>query len=211
MPSLHQVADKSVPATGAFATSPSLLERARGNDADAWKRIVHLYGPLVDHWCRRASLSRDDSDEVVQDIFLSVTKQLTQFRRDRPNDTFRGWLRVIAQRRIADYFRGIADQPLATGGTTAFRRINESPDPFVDDPDAESEEASVTQRALEFIRPEFEPRTWLAFRRTAIEGKTPADIAVELQMSPSAIRMAKSRVLNRLRQELDGLGPAWQV
>jgi hypothetical protein len=46
---LDSDADHSTPSTGAFATSPSLLERARGNDADAWKRIVSLYGPLVDH------------------------------------------------------------------------------------------------------------------------------------------------------------------
>ncbi len=185
--------------------------RACRKDAEAWRRIVHLYAPLVDHWCRQAALSNDDTDDVVQDIFLSVAKQLDQFRYDRPKDTFRGWLRVIAQRRIADHFRRVSDRPVAAGGTTAFRQINESPDPFVDDPDAESEEASVTQRALELIRSDFEPKTWLAFRRTAIEGKAPADISNELQMSPSAIRMAKSRVLNRLRQELDGLARSWQV
>ncbi len=215
MPSFDLAADQSTPAasavaTGAFATSPSLLERARGKDADAWKRIVHLYGPLVDHWCRQASLSRDDCDDVVQDIFLSVAKQLTQFRHDRPNDTFRGWLRVIAQRRIADHFRRVADRPQAEGGTTALRLINQTPDPLAADHDAESEETDITHRALELVRHEFEPKTWTAFWRTAINSALPADVALELNMSPSAIRMAKSRVLNRLRQELDGL-IAWPM
>src|SRR2546421_498298 len=33
-------------------TSLTLLERARGRDADAWARLVGLYAPLVDAWCR---------------------------------------------------------------------------------------------------------------------------------------------------------------
>src|SRR5438105_2479669 len=35
-------------------TSKSLLERARTNDAEAWRRIVALYQPLVRLWCGRA-------------------------------------------------------------------------------------------------------------------------------------------------------------
>lgn len=199
--------DQSPPTGGALVTSPSLLVRACDKDADAWRRIVKLYAPLVSHWCRQAGLSKDDEDDVVQDIFLSVAKQLDQFRYDRPTDTFRGWLRVIAQRRIADHFRRAEDRPLAVGGTTALRQMKSSPDPFIDDPDAESEETSVTQRALELIRPEFEHKTWMAFRLTTIECRTPADISAELGMSPMAIRTDKSRVLNRLRHELDGLCP----
>jgi DNA-directed RNA polymerase specialized sigma24 family protein len=113
-------AEQFDPAKKGLTTSPSLLERARGDDTDAWKRIVHLYGPLVDHWCQRASISRDDSEDVVQDIFLSVAKQLKQFRYDRPQDSFRGWLRVITQRRIADYSRRIADRPRAEGVPPLF-------------------------------------------------------------------------------------------
>lgn len=193
------------PQSVALPTSPSLLLRACSNDSDAWRKIVHLYGPLVDRWCRLASIEGHDVDDVVQDIFLSVSKQLTQFRYDRPQDSFRGWLRVIAQRRIADFYRRHADRPAAVGGTTAYRRLNDSPDPLIDDPEAESEEASITQRALELIRSEFEPRTWQAFWRTAVEAALPADIAAELNMTQSAVRMAKSRVLRRLRDELTGL------
>ena len=207
--------EESTSAIDGLATSCSLLERARSNDTDAWKRIVNLYGPLVNHWCVQASISRDQTEDVVQDIFLSVARQLRRFRYDRPRDSFRGWLRVIAQRRISDYFRRISDRPRAEGGTTAFRRIKQLPDPLVDeslagklpadDPDAESEEIDVIFRAMELIRPDFEPKTWTAFWRTVVDAVTPADVAVELSMSAPAVRMAKSRVLSRLRRELDGL------
>ena len=45
---------------GFAPTSLTLLERARGDDAVAWHRLVDLYGPLVHYWCRRAGLGGTD-------------------------------------------------------------------------------------------------------------------------------------------------------
>jgi len=50
------------------------------------------------------------------------------------------------------------------------------------------------------VRSEFEERTWRAFWMTVVEGRTPAEIAVEMEVTPTAIRMAKSRVLRRLKE-----------
>jgi RNA polymerase sigma-70 factor (ECF subfamily) len=67
-------------------------------------------------------------------------------------------------------------------------------------------ERSLFRRGLELIRREFEHRTWQAFWRTAVDGRAAADVAAELGMSPGAVRVAKSRVLQRLRSELGDLG-----
>jgi acyl carrier protein len=63
----------------------------------------------------------------------------------------------------------------------------------------------LSRRALELVRAEFENRTWEAFWRTAVDGQAPADVAEDLGMSLHAVYKAKSRVLRRLRQELNGL------
>jgi RNA polymerase sigma-70 factor (ECF subfamily) len=55
------------------------------------------------------------------------------------------------------------------------------------------------------IEPEFEPATWRAFRALVLEGKRTAEVAAELGISPNAVRIAKSRVLSRFRQEIDGI------
>ena len=60
-------------------------------------------------------------------------------------------------------------------------------------------------RALESIRGEFEERTWLAFWETAVVGRPAGDVASDLSMSPGAVRVAKSRVLRRCREELGDL------
>jgi RNA polymerase sigma-70 factor (ECF subfamily) len=60
-------------------------------------------------------------------------------------------------------------------------------------------------RALALIRGDFEPRTWAAFWRSAVEGATAAEVSSELNLSIDAVYQAKSRVLRRLREELQGL------
>jgi RNA polymerase sigma-70 factor (ECF subfamily) len=67
---------------------------------------------------------------------------------------------------------------------------------------ADPAERTLFRRGLELIRREFEVRTWQAFWRTAVDGRATADVAAELGMSPGAVRVAKSRVLQRLRSEL---------
>jgi RNA polymerase sigma-70 factor (ECF subfamily) len=52
------------------------------------------------------------------------------------------------------------------------------------------------------VRVDFEEATWLAFWRTAVEGKSPQEVARQLDMSVGAVYIAKSRVLARLRDQV---------
>jgi RNA polymerase sigma-70 factor (ECF subfamily) len=61
---------------------------------------------------------------------------------------------------------------------------------------------ALVQAALEFIEGEVHGPTWRAFWKVAVEGRTPAEVAAELGMTPGAVRVAKCRVLARLRAEL---------
>ena len=71
--------------------------------------------------------------------------------------------------------------------------------------DDETTRSELAHRALELMKTDFETQTWTAFIRTAVDGQTAGDVAAELGMSVGAVYVAKSRVLHRLRSELDGL------
>jgi RNA polymerase sigma-70 factor, ECF subfamily len=190
------------------ATSPSLLERVKADDAAAWDRLVTLYAPLVFHWCRRWDLQDEDAADVFQEVFQAVATHIADFRRARKEDTFRGWLRTITRNKVHDHFRRLGRQPRGVGGTDAQIRLVQlpAPEPPEDDPAAEEKaERGLFYRALDLIRGEFEERTWQAFWRTAVDGAAPKDVAAELSMRPGAVRVAKSRVLRRLREELGDL------
>jgi RNA polymerase sigma-70 factor (ECF subfamily) len=188
------------------ATPLSLLERLRANDADAWRRLVVLYRPLVLFWCGRAGVHAEDAEDVAQGVFAAAAHGLVGFRHDREGDTFRGWLGTVTRNQIFLHFRRNKNQPPAVGGSDAWQNLQELADPIAAPDDAEEAEIGlIYRRALDLVRGEFEDRTWQAFWRTAVEGRTPAELAESLGMSPAAIRQAKSRVLRRLKQEMGEL------
>jgi RNA polymerase sigma-70 factor (ECF subfamily) len=187
------------------ATSRSLIERLKADDAEAWDRLIVLYGPLVYHWCRRWDLRDQDIADILQDVFQAVAAHIGTFRKERDSDTFRGWLRTIARNKIQDYFRRIGREPGGVGGTDAQIRLASLPDARLvedDDPPEETAERLLIRRGLDLIRDEFEDRSWKAFWGTAVDGRDTKEVAHELRMSPGAVRVAKSRVLRRLREEL---------
>lgn len=168
--------------------------------------MLHLYTPLVRAWCHHQGVSGADADDVAQDVFQAVVTGLAQFQKDRPEDTFRGWLRGITRHKLLDSFRRRSSQPQAQGGTSAGQQMQQVPQPEVTLPEETPEQvADLYQRALELVKSEFEQNTWRAFWRTAVDGQSPADTAAELGMSAPAVRMAKSRVLHRLKQEIGDL------
>jgi RNA polymerase sigma-70 factor, ECF subfamily len=190
------------------ATSRSLLERLKADDAAAWDRLVGLYTPLVYRWCRRWGLREQEIADVLQDVFQAVATHIASFRKERAGDTFRGWLRTIARNKVNDHFRRQGREPEGAGGTEAQARLAGLPESPVPESGSSSEDRAdrlLLCRVLDLIRSEFEVRTWQAFWRTAVEGQSPAEVAGELGMSAGAVRVAKSRILRRLREELGEL------
>ncbi len=194
----------SLPAGG--STSRSLLADARLADPEAWERLARLYAPLVAYWCRRWGVADQDVVDVLQDVFAAVANHLDRFRKDRPEDTFRGWLLTIARNKTHDYLRRRGQEPAATGGTEAALRLQQVLDPH--SAGEASDEADVAifdavlRNALDAIRGEFHEQTWRAFWGVVVEGRATADVAADLKMRPGTVRVAKSRVLLRLRREL---------
>ncbi len=187
--------------------SSTLLERIRGRQPEAWQRLVQLCGPLVYRWCRQYEVARDDAPDLVQEVFAVVALHVDGFHRDRPGDSFAAWLRTVTRNVILGYFRSRRGQPVAQGGTDAqqrFLQVPELPEP-VEASDVQEASSVIVPLGLELVRAEFESRTWEAFRRVVIERQPSARVAVELGMNIEAVYQAKSRVLRRLRQELDGL------
>ncbi len=192
------------------ATTRSLIVGLKGQDDGAWMRLVRLYTPLVYHWCQRHNLSHDDILDVVQEVFRAVAENIDRFRKERTGDTFRGWLRVITRSKAMDVHRRSRNEVRGAGGSEALRRLEAIPAPEravdaeadrIDDTEAKT---ILFRRALELVRENFRERTWTAFWRVVVDERTPAEVADEMGMNPGAVRVAKSRVLQRLRLELDG-------
>src|SRR5262249_9818827 len=159
--------------------------------------------PLVYRWCRRWDLPEQDIADIFQEVFQAVATHVATFHRERPGDTFRGWLRTITQNKVHDHFRKRGREPGGAGGTEAQIQLAQLPAAESRSSDDDSRNADRTAerqlfaRALELIRNEFEDRTWRAFWQTTVDGRAAPEVALDLGMSPGAVRVAKSRVLRR--------------
>jgi RNA polymerase sigma-70 factor (ECF subfamily) len=181
-------------------THGSLLEQLRrpGEQA-AWERFVQLYTPLLQMWARRLGLAEADAADLVQDVLTVLVEKLPAFRYD-PAKRFRGWLWTIFIHKARDRHRALPWESLDPP---------ERADATVSDPAEELAEREyrgyLVRRALELIQAEFQPTTWQAFWQCITTEQSAAEVATYLGLSVDAVYQAKSRVLRRLRQDLDGL------
>jgi len=187
------------------ATRSSLLQRASQRDAQAWRELVDLYGPLVAHWCRRCLLDAHSAADCVQDVFTSVAVALEQFSPQQSSGSFRAWLWTITRNKLRDHFRRNTRSPKASGGSTAMDLMQQVIDPLPipdDEPTGDLQLQQLTSRALAQVQSEFEARTWQAFWRSVVDGIATSEVAQELNMSEATVRKSRSRILRRLRQQL---------
>jgi RNA polymerase sigma-70 factor (ECF subfamily) len=188
-------------------TPRSLLDRlCLESDATSWKRLVDLYTPLLRAWLC-AQLPPADVDDLVQDVLAVVVRELPDFRHNSHRGAFRRWLRTITYNRLKGYWRTRRTRGVSAAGGEAAVMLNCIADP-ASDPDKHWErehDEFIVRRALELLEPEFTATTWQAFWRQVIDGAKPAEVGVELGLTPNAAVLAKFRVLRRLRRELDGL------
>ncbi len=201
---------RSDPNRSVDGTSASLIDGVKQNNPASWERLVRLYSPLVYFWCRETGLPSADLNDVFQEVFYRLARNISKFR-PTANGTFRGWLRTLTRNQAMDHFRLMHREPEAVGGTAAqhfLEQIASSSqehcgDQTTGETNVESHlQHSLLHHALENIRPNFSETSWQAFWLVAIEGRETAEVARQLGMRTGAIRVAKSRVLKRLRLEL---------
>ncbi len=192
-------------------TSLSLIQRARSNDPQAWAKVTGLYRGLVRYWCRQAGCPDAEIEDVEQEVFAAMSAGLAKFRKDRPGDSFRGWLRAITRNQVLMHHRRNRGRPRSAGGSDALAQMHDLADTLAEPSAAESAEAELAEMsefyrsAVDLVRGEFEDRTWQMFWRTVIDGRSTAGVAEEFNTTAAAARQAKSRVLRRLKQEVGEL------
>lgn len=182
-------------------TPLSLLERLRRpGDARAWDQFVHLYTPLLYHWARRAGLQEADAADLVQEVLLLLFRKLPEFHYDRQR-SFRSWLRAVTLNKWRERHR--RRDPLVAGNGAELAEVADVCD-MADFEEAEYRR-SVVQQALRVLKEEFPSSTWKAFEEYVLADRPAEEVAAELRLRVGTVYAAKSRVLSRLHQHVEGL------
>lgn len=187
-------------------TQPSLLVRIRDErDTESWSRFVDIYAPAIYRFLQQQGLQDADAADLTQEVMASVAAAIKSFDYQSQRGRFRGWLFTLVQNRLRNFWRGAANRPRVQGDSQTQRRLMEQPDEGEDAEASWNEEyeQNLFANAAENVRPKVQPSTWEAFWLTAVQGESPAKVASRLKMSPAAIRLAKARVIARIKREIE--------
>jgi RNA polymerase sigma-70 factor (ECF subfamily) len=184
------------------STRPSLLLRIREpRDTEAWQTLVEIYGRLVYRHCRGKKLLHQDAENVTQEVFAQISQSIRAFDYQPDLGRFRDWLGTVTRHEIQRFQKKEAraargGDPAAEGllGNIAARDEDTNWD--------EAFHAHVLATALARCRPHFANQTWRAFELVWLEKRPTTEVAKELNLRIDQVYVAKSRVLDRLEQEV---------
>ena len=188
-------------------TRASLLVQIRdGTNHGAWQEFMRLYGPVVYGFARKRGLQDADAADLMQDVMRSVSTAIGRLDYDRAQGTFRGWLFTITRNKVFNFLTARRNRPQASGDTSTNRLLDSHP---VTNDGADIWEVEYQRRlaalAMERVKKEFQENTWQAFWLTAVEGIAAAEVSRQIGLSTGAIYVAKSRVLARLKEEVESM------
>lgn len=129
---------------------------------------------------------------------MSVATSISHFEKGLRTGTFRSWLKTIVQRRAVDHFRSQSRGGPGNSAGVDDLSVSDQKNPA----EIEREEQAILDlkaRALDLVKHSTAEKTWQMFWLSVVENLPTAEIARQYQVSNAAVRVARGRVLNRLR------------
>ena len=191
--------------TRTSVTNEQLIADIRDpRDREAWIEFVDVYSPSIYRVGRQMGLQDADALDLVQQVCCRVRDKISDWKSGQPVGSFRRWLRTVARNAALDTLRRIKPDA-ARGGTSVQVQLQRLP--------GERDVSSTLLRremqreafrwAARRIQHEYHETTWSAFWLTMVDGIRCEDVADQLGKSIGAIYIARSRIVQRLRTELE--------
>ena len=149
------------------------------------------YANLVNHAVRLV-YSREVAEDLVAEVF-TVLWQNRQF--EQINTSYRAYLYTAVRHRAYNYLRWELNR------SDSLDSASEQSMPASLQPDQVLQYSELHQK-IEFIIKGLPPQSQRAFLLSRIEGKPYTEIALDMQISVSAVEKLLIRALTKLRQEL---------
>lgn len=169
-----------------------LAVKAQAGDKRAYSALLGDIYPFVKSRVASGLANPDWIDDVAQDVLISVHKSLESYSPERP---FRPWLMAIIQFRKTDFLRKHYKNKKVKENT--YEKVNIFSEDVTDSPNAG--ELKDIEAALEDI-PEKQREIFL---RMKVEGYSAKEVAEEMDMSVSAVKVSAHRTANKLKETLN--------
>lgn len=176
------------------------------DDQESWCEFVEIYEPLIYRKARRRGLQHADAADLCQEVFSKIATAIDHWDPDPGRGAFRAWLFTIARNLTIDRFSR-KHRPQTAGASSVIRLADSQSKPPLDE-SAEFDleyHRQIFRWAADRVQPEFQEKTWKAFWMTAVDNLDTKSTASALGISTGAVYIARSRVMARLRAEIERL------
>jgi DNA-directed RNA polymerase specialized sigma24 family protein len=85
--------------------------KAAGPEESDWNRLRGIYLPLISRWLRRVPALGAEADDLAQEFFVVVVREIPRFERQREG-SFRAWLRQVTVNKIRSHRRKRNRRPI---------------------------------------------------------------------------------------------------
>lgn len=171
-----------------------------GNEA-AWQRLFDLYAGFIYSIARSKGLIDSDADDVVQNVFADLARNLPSFQYNREKGRFRNYLSGLVHWRIMDKLRaGKRDADLKASFFEDAKSAALAPD---DDFEEREWQAAALEEALRRIKPSVRPDHYAAFVASAIEGQDSGLVAKLHGLSTGNLYQIRKRLTAKLRETIE--------
>jgi len=188
----------SRPGTEAMHADPFVMDlviRARSGDKRSWDVLVERYAPLIWSICQRYRLSRADTEDVGQSVWLLLVDQLGKVRDPA---ALPGWLATITRRECRRVLRA-AHRSHAVGCGLDADNLPAEQAGAVDQELLEAERHAALREAFTHLPPDGQRLIALLI---ADPPPPYAEISVRLGIPVGSIGPDRSRCLARMRRSL---------
>jgi RNA polymerase sigma factor (sigma-70 family) len=200
---MHDTPDELIP------TRATLLQRLKDlGDQASWRDFFETYWALIYGVAIKGGLTAVEAEDVVQDTMIVVAKHIPQFKYDPAIGSFKGWLLNTTRWRITDQLRRRGPQQSmdskADDDDEAPRDGASQPPDLERIWDAEWE-ANLLNAATTKARRRLDPKQYQIFDCYVNRGWEPEKVARALAVTVDQVYMAKHRVTDAIKQEVERL------
>ena len=192
-------------------TRQSLLSRLKDyDDNDSWHEFFYTYWKLIYGMAMRSGLTDAESQEVVQETIIAVSKHMPDFKYDRSKGSFKGWLLKLTRWRIQDQLRKRQrDANLIRpkdDESSRTQMMDSIPDPVGIEAVWEDEwQKNMVEAALQKVKDRVKPKQYQVFDLYVLKGWPISKITATLGVNFGQIYLAKYRVTALIKKEIKSM------
>ena len=179
------------------STHKTLLERIQSGDEVSWREFYERYSPAVLQVCSNCGISESEGLDVLQRVMLKFFRNDLAMRFNPKRARFRTYFNQVLRSCIQDFKR----KKEQTASEITGMEIPETPVPAeIESLIRDEWKNQMLKEALERLRNQVKPETFLAFQLTAFQGKSVKAAADFIQTDVNMVYVARSRCTTRLRE-----------